>query len=129
MQEKLAKTPKGQGRLKKDDPLNPNSSSAKKKVKKEGEEQGLPPLEVYRGPPDDALDVPGGWPEGWMKLKYERRSGSSAGTFDQYWLSPGGRKLRSKVREKKTCWMVLFLYFLYVVFSQSTLYLFGCFTL
>jgi len=55
---------------------------------------------VWEGAPDE--DVEGGWPEGWIKRKFKRIGGKSAGTLDRYWYSPGMNfKLRSMTEVKK----------------------------
>ena len=56
--------------------------------------------EVWMGVPDDPLE--GGWPEGWIKRKFERKGGLSKGGLDRYWYSPQTKKkFRSMVEIKK----------------------------
>ena len=59
--------------------------------------------ESYRGHPDKApgtkKTVEGGWPEGWEQSIMERQGGSSKGSKDSYFYSPGGkRKFTSLVK-------------------------------
>jgi hypothetical protein len=56
--------------------------------------------EVWSGPPDDKLE--GGWPAGWVKKKFERKTGRLAGRADSYWFSPIRQKqLRSMAEVKR----------------------------
>jgi len=45
-------------------------------------------VEVASGPPTEVLGDGTSWPEGWIKMTRKRLGGSSAGTFDSYWISP-----------------------------------------
>ena len=55
-----------------------------------------PPQPVWVGPPDESLD--GGWPVGWIKKVYARKTGSHK---DRYWYTPKENiKLRSMVQVK-----------------------------
>jgi hypothetical protein len=38
------------------------------------------------GPPDEKID--GGWPPGWIRTMYQRKSGVSKSRMDRYWISP-----------------------------------------
>ena len=42
-------------------------------------------------------------PEGWKRIVVMRTTGLSAGSFDVYYTSPLGKKLRSKVQVEKYC--------------------------
>jgi hypothetical protein len=56
--------------------------------------------EVYCGAPDEPID--GGWPTGWTKRTFERKSGASKGHTDRYWYTPQKEyKLRSMVEVKR----------------------------
>ena len=58
------------------------------------------PLPIWEGPPDEALE--GGWPDGWVKKVFQRKSGQSKGSTDRYWYTPIQKyKLRSMVEVKK----------------------------
>ena len=55
-----------------------------------------PAIEISSGPPDEVLQVLGGWPPGWTRKVFERQSGASKGHRDRYWFSPKmGYKFRS----------------------------------
>jgi Methyl-CpG binding domain len=47
-----------------------------------------PAIEISNGPPDEILQIPGGWPPGWTRKVFERQSGASKGHRDRYWYSP-----------------------------------------
>jgi hypothetical protein len=54
------------------------------------------PEAVWVGTPTD--DLEGGWPKGWTKKLFERKSGATKGHKDRYWYSPiNGFKLRSMI--------------------------------
>ena len=80
------------------------STSATKKSGGDDKGPRLAPVEVYRGPPEEDLGGFAGltaWPKGWIKVLVERQGGTSKGTKDRYWYSPGGRKFRSMTEIKK----------------------------
>ena len=55
---------------------------------------------IWTGVPDEPLE--GGWPMGWMKKIFVRKSGASAGHTDRYWYTPECQyKLRSMVEVRK----------------------------
>jgi hypothetical protein len=55
--------------------------------------------QVYYGRPEE--DIPGGWPDGWMKRTFQRPGGQKQ-RFDRYWYTPQMQyKLRSIVEIKK----------------------------
>mmetsp|Transcript_33336 Transcript_33336/g.78678 ORF Transcript_33336/g.78678 Transcript_33336/m.78678 type:complete len:346 (-) Transcript_33336:285-1322(-) len=58
------------------------------------------PVPVWEGIPDE--DIDGGWPEGWVKRLYARKTGATKGATDRYWYSPKEKiRLRSMVQVKK----------------------------
>jgi hypothetical protein len=58
------------------------------------------PKEVSCGAPDEPID--GGWPPGWTKRTFERKSGASKRHTDRYWYTPQKEyKLRSMVEVKR----------------------------
>ena len=55
---------------------------------------------IYSGPPDEPLEA--GWPGGWTKKVYQRKSGDTKGSQDRYWFTPRENyKLRSMREVKK----------------------------
>ena len=61
-----------------------------------------PALPEWEGPPNDRLDLKGGWPRGWVKRRFRRLNGKTAGQTDNYWYTPKkGYKLRSMVEVRK----------------------------
>eukprot|EP00536_Pseudo-nitzschia_multiseries_P003733 jgi/Psemu1/252945/estExt_Genewise1Plus.C_580111 len=58
------------------------------------------PVPTWEGSPDEKID--GGWPTGWVKRLYARKTGATKGATDRYWYSPKEKiKLRSLVQVKK----------------------------
>lgn len=70
-----------------------------KRPRQGGERKG-PTAPIWVGAPTEDLD--GGWPEGWIKKIFERKSGKTKGGTDRYWFSPDQNyKLRSMIEVKK----------------------------
>lgn len=60
------------------------------------------PEPVWEGSPTESLE--GGWPLGWKKKIFERKSGATKGGTDRYWYSPiKSFKLRSMVEGMCAC--------------------------
>lgn len=76
------------GKLAKQTPVPKKATVAKKK-------QGAPEPSWVGSPTED---LEGGWPKGWTKKVFERKSGATKGGKDRYWYSPvNGFKFRSMV--------------------------------
>jgi len=76
------------------------TTTPKAKVKTEDGTKAVrtPAVLLWEGPPEEDLGTEAGWPPGWVKKVFQRTSGTSAGSRDRYWFSPGGRKFRSMVQ-------------------------------
>jgi hypothetical protein len=73
-----------------------NKKPVEKKATVTKNTQRLAPEPVWVGTPTE--DLEGGWPTGWTKKVFERKSGATKGGKDRYWYSPiNGFKLRSMV--------------------------------
>lgn len=94
------KDPEKAARRKKRAAANKQKSSTKKATLAKTTARRQAPVEVECCAPDE--EVEGGWPPGWLRRKFERKSGATAGSFDRYWYSPKtGKKFRSMTEIKR----------------------------